>query len=1728
MSSEFSEINIFKNEKVDNIYNNYRVRLQLLLGNVINEKNITKSDSQQIDKTINDFIQQFLNLITHYDDKGENKLIQLLLLCNLASREKSNNDSIKQFHYMIGTIDGSQKSLIYLTLEGFVILQLVIYCRYLKFRNSMFLPNSTPSIFLINTNGMLFKRLTIDVDIDSTIYVSSENKLMNVITAIVRKYITCGNILITQNIGDGGTTDSFHIITEQQFDYLTQKYLFDQVCSDVNNLLNNPKNVKIDYVHTWCMPYARSHTPTYVVRYKKMSVPNFINYTDLLSFSKSLIFEQITHPIMPDIFFNCMPIDVSYETHNIYSCLSPIEYYNNNQLLSIGNSSSIFNNSLSKIILLTERPKCGVLSQNAMICELKLPTDNLIFFQFKKFINKYQYLYLNEDTVISLSNISLLMTGCSLLLNPNIVMKNGSKNVNDKMTNPFNVFNDAINSKNLQEENNSYIEFYNVLTLSTLEFRNDKQIFEINDIYNQFSSTQTSCSIDVVSHVENADDIETNIESVSDNYQPSQSRMLDFSIRMQDQFKSCKRTSSGTSVYFEPQNSTMKSTNIKIIKKMFRDTENRKYDFQFNPRAIEYLAGLLRKFEDTLHKQLPELLKNIYLIHDGDVNLISGLYLRFCHINNIRSCLSPEELDLLRLNIEQAGLIRKDTDWAHYSNNEQSNLTELEPCPGAKLYFPQLFSTVKYMWGSLDLYEKILLHILYMLIYESNATAVISLAMAANLKLSTQLSPIEILSILLGICSYYENDEILWPNDFCHLITKFTILQNNNPFDFNGNEDEFFNINSIVKSISMCFNFSPIVYFLSNFQYADENLNYINRTILFLKHFRHTATTMKPKKSKSKKKKQSEPLPFIDLDENTNMNEPEQDLPTATVSSSSGGNPRDKKEVNIYYKYLDDYTEIVTRYVFKYIICGYKNVNFHFVYSGNDFLNISGCGFRPDDLKVRPTTEPSSFSFWYLRDPGIYNAWTCHFERHSPALITRLYIRIPKFMPQISELFDTFNIPMRNYLFDRLLKLIHFTKYITLQRNLPIFLSTIYDPKQVYKNSPIKLDIDCIQINTADFCLDKMVVPEELFFELCNESEQYKNLFKFYKWLYFIICRYSNSFKFKMNPYNFIMPTLLFNSTFNMNKKNDKQYEFYSLDKTLEGDEEEEAPSSTIDLNDSDLLPNANIKNMLKKICTNDNLYHLKSKIDLISPEDALSLLVMRKHVENLQTEEQQQSTSTAAEVTINDLEEQVLLKLEDTNINTMTSNILENLTGDGIIREFFNSSLSDTLNTISDDNFNFYILKNGGHRLNVFLLCVLSWIIRCYHEHSYSDTKFFRQIAQSRQILYNELSHLCRKYFGNFVENRNITQMANLFNKFCDSTRINFDFDKFNIKFHYGFKLNDIESIGIIENNTTLSSIRSDIDIGLCNLMYQAQFCYHTIVDLTKYWVSVTHPINQNRIAGLFLNRTSTGKSKYMDQMLKVVFLTNTSKTITAAEMDNDADRQLSNLANTNLLLVVDEVTNLGTKFKLLCNNTTLSIRRLYEPDTITLQIHSHLVLTTNNDPSCQDIAVVARLRIFDRKFQYVQANDNVKISRDNAICHVDVQDVNNNLGTQLMLERLPRSTETPGDIGSFMLIWLLVPMFHNNITMPISLSMSNVMRKLQDRFNYANIPKYLIKERIVYPTHTPIKKEEFKTLISARLNTMKQYVNITNVQVIIKELFDINSAYVNDEDDTVLLGVQ
>lgn len=1002
-------------------------------------------------------------------------------------------------------------------------------------------------------------------------------------------------------------------------------------------------------------------------------------------------------------------------------------------------------------------------------------------------------------------------------------------------------------------------------------------------------------------------------------------------------------------------------------------------------------------------------------------NYLIPLYEFFCRTHYIDACVTADEWSDLETTLGP-------TLQPMFNQEDMKNYREryVQMTPGPKAYanFPSPHSPLFRVWPRIRPLYKVILHTIYMMIVEHNYSSIFFFChtMLRNKDKSQILT-----SLFLHIIdnSEMEDEEIKHSyasKEFLNFIyMMFLNAGVNYECDLRGENVVFSSVDSkdYITDLSGLFVTSPIWYFLTNFQYVDEYMTYTTRFDIFASIFRQESN---PGQASSER---SGPPPAKQRRERRGGN------------NNNNPNIFNTERVLIDNNIGDRYHSDLLRIFFRYILAYMKTDTGIYIYDGIHMMTIP---FKePQNIPYMEIKDPVSFLGMYRHQFGIYNTWTMQMERNTCVLNGQINISSDE-LAIYPHLFNPYNDDIYRVLVNRYLKSITFTRVLNYQKNLALLLAPIYDPNDDNENfKTLNYNIDSIQINIHDMASPDYNLPMEMFTDILKTKNK---LYEMFKWLYCIICHYSERYTCSVtSPSTFIPRQML------LEKGKDDEEDMFNI------------------IQDEDVGDTKEGDNFFRRLHTilesktKEQREIITDELQKLSRNEITTLMNLFKNAYTLdetETEEPDEPIPDCSTEEIFKFNLSVRRVVDSNNIldDFLESDDIANKSKLKLLLNLFNRKLSSEIRQMSTEEFEHIIEENHSHHITKFVLLCLSWFIRTLHTHFLSETKFFRELQQNRQLLYDDLSNLVFRHNGYFIYNNRITDVAQVFAKYARNVELVVDpVFEMSMSIDKDLYLNyDAE----IESRIPPEIIR-DIEDACISAIYQGQFIEDTSVDLCRLWARVTVPRNKHRISPLFTLHTATGKSAYITERCSRHFKNKYSNNFLDPSSLKPNDNRGTDMArelNSNLIISIEELSSLSGKFKEVCGYTAVSYKPLFTDSKVAFQNNSTIILSSNNDPKCNEEAIVARLHVFPRRIQYANISKYAKFQRSSLFSSISMLKTNNIMSVQMIMEKLPRVL-AENYRGNFMMTWILKRFFLFNIIDHVTIHTSETLQNNINNFH-------------------------------------------------------------------------
>lgn len=795
---------------------------------------------------------------------------------------------------------------------------------------------------------------------------------------------------------------------------------------------------------------------------------------------------------------------------------------------------------------------------------------------------------------------------------------------------------------------------------------------------------------------------------------------------------------------------------------------------------------------------------------------------------------------------------------------------------------------------------------------------------------------------------------------------------------------------------------------------------------------------------------------------------------------------------NLYSSIMDLPDVMLKKFVVQHIVPMHRREFFHFVYNV-DRYKIDD--HMPEEIRsiITEVKDPESreYTFWYRREIGIYNSYYGTFDAHSPSLYSGVYIETPSFMNNTNH-FNMFDFHFRNRMFNVLMKGIHFCDALDYQRTALILCGSIYPPSRScnfveFSGEVFSFAVSSLQVSRMDV-KSNLPCPRQLILQIYNTSL----LKRLYFWMYLIICEMSQMITIEVfEPSKYIFASM---------DPNSDSFNVGSTKNTAHVDEEADDLESE---------------------------HYTAISRDFMRDSFVIQSLTSWLYKDSTATTEEDDSPGPAP---ISYLHRLVPSKMQKSNwdefspyLNMAKCNIFDM---DEMWLNTMNMEPSEDVMKLSDidEIIRSHILDVGGPEFELFILLLVSWHIRTVHTTPFSSTRYMTFVKAHRKELYAELLQIVEHSIGPFFSSIGHTSLVEYFRRFTEMTRIEVDSLSFHLSPPAGFVLptRDTQYIGDVPCPDD-----TGIHEGVVSLIVQSQLNKETMVDFLKLICKCTRPVNRERISLALLNRMRSGKNVLVDELVQNVFKSNQQNSFRSHELISAESENVGNklylALNRNLLVSFDEVTTLPNVFKVICNNGCVAGRPLFTEGYCNLWINAHPILCSNSDPICKETAVIDRVRVFDRFYQFTSLNIDAIFPRKDAIHDINTQEINDVFAIQNLLQVLPKESTSVCSRGLYLLIWHMAPLFAYTQTEPCTQRLTSQMQKTMTRFFNATDPaKYIISHKIVQSLKEPITIQAFKgdiQTVVAQDKTIPRSTNF-NLNGIIHDILDRLQAYIYTDD--------
>lgn len=1655
----------------------------------------------------------------------EHELFDILLKNKYAIKNDSvasedgvtyaNNDY--PFSLIICSKDACRSSIL-INNTALVIIKFIMYLRML---NKYVSNPSSPNCFLaVNMKLLPFGRICVDVDYKMPVFGDNEpagdaeasdeayERFVQQCFHIVAEYTTMGDVIMTANCFTPNTR-SFHLISEQQFDSATRDVLFTRIARRIKQLNDC---VTIDQVHVWMLPFGRGHTPVRRFLRKK-------NET-----------KPLEYPYTESDFELTMPFDLTAGVDNIFTLF---DLTAQDDVDVDGESYDVLSEFLNDEIV----HSYNMSRASELQLLIKVLSSKYDFaYRSSQYNMRFEHNYLPQVMANKYNNFFIIMSNKKLLFENNWHIP--KPKIKQRPTEFYEIYR-FIEHRLIGESLHSLEDLFALvpqkLISRNVNIGNVDEIVTTTDRNSVVPSTRNQCDIN-----------EVFTGTVDFNF--TFHDMADVDVDLQDHIMPLSHMHpwpylTENIMELTPiASASMRNTHEYFYKVITTNV----YTYE---KSSDNVMMYFRNIQSMLSKNTEDFAEIINKICKvmlgGDVQklqkYIFPMYEFFCRVHYIDSAITMSEYRQIKESILRDTLHLKLLDTTLNAYRDQFH--EMFVGRAAYRRFPTPNTPLDNIWATLLPEYKVVLHIIYLMIVEHNYT---SIFMYMHNLFKTNNVTHMICSFMLNVIdNSYRDDEkdcIVYSyasREFLNFVYMTFINAGTNMqcnFD-NGNISfNMVNLETFVSDLQLMFFASPMWFFLGNYQYIDENMDIMTRLDLFARIFQQGTI--------------NELSTGGDADTGSFSDGP--------PSKYSKRNPSLNHEA-VFRKYnIPDmfFNDLVSIFV-KYILAYCSTENGKYMYDGNYFnsLNLPETKIKPHNVR-----DPLKYATIYRHQYGIYNTWTMQMERHTSVLYTHISISNEEFA-KYPEIFNAYNDDVYRILVNRFLKSIVFTRVLNYQKTLSLYMAPIYDPNTDARKLQQNLmhNIDSIQINVHDLASSDFVCNEEMFTDILTTRNK---LYETFKWLYAIICHYSEHYSCKITtPGTFIpkcmQPELIVTNSSSSNNTDGGLESTYSLF-------QQQISESSYSM-DSSVNRGENLIQRIHRILSakkSDQQKNITDELHKLSQQELTSLIILFDNISNRdsandeadladdETVSSAESPETVVEV-VGDvatakkksskapqqpIEEITKFNLStrggNTNMNTADFFGNDEYTDNSKIRlllNLFNRKLNNEINQMPLENFQKIIEENFGHHITKFVLLILSWFIRTTHTHIFTDTVFFREIQQHRQTLYDQLASLLFKHHGPYILNESIVDITEIFSHYCRNVELvvdpvfemSFVVDRDDLYLGYDTALEARVSRDIIH----------EIEAGCVSAIYQGQFIADTNVDLNRMWARVTVPRNKHRISPLFTLHTATGKSEYLAERCNRHFnnkLWNNYLDSSSLKTSDHRGVDMARELNANLIVCIEEFVDLKEKFKQICGHSAITYKPLWSDSKSSFQNNSTVILSTNNDPKCTEDAVIARLHVYPRRIQFATMNKYLKFQRMTICSTATMLSINNIMSVQLIMEKMPR-TYAENYKGNFMMIWLLKRFFLYNLIDPVTVQTSETLQYHIDNFqNMINAPQ-LVLERLephkgvmtLFQFRKLVNRicEENRTLFNSKVDTYNVYTILSDK---LKSLIDSDTQTIRVAEKT------
>lgn len=745
---------------------------------------------------------------------------------------------------------------------------------------------------------------------------------------------------------------------------------------------------------------------------------------------------------------------------------------------------------------------------------------------------------------------------------------------------------------------------------------------------------------------------------------------------------------------------------------------------------------------------------------------------------------------------------------------------------------------------------------------------------------------------------------------------------------------------------------------------------------------------------------------------------------------------KSKVETNILPTILDDF-------FFIYVAFLSKN-GCNFAYFENNHLNLTDYtnsnipaaikqfknNFR--SLPKLPD-EPSLGAYWYRTEHGIFNPVDNVYEFNTPSLSSFVYIETDSAFSGFNRYLHIPKDPEVEYLIsDIYLKCKHFIDVCNSNELSVILLSPILDLEKSYNftRNTTNVQVVLADLNTSQVLSAALLQNLRTGIETTNNE-----LFNILHWLVLVQLTLSHTGNiFNLTPASFL--SLVFNDS-----------------KSALGD----------------------IENVAEVIVPNDDICSDRS----VFSKD-ISFLFKLMNQTCVKVEKMHSKTQPSNHCT------NTFLTTLAYSSNCVTRAQVKNIFYDNFSMTSMRNQHIIDLGKLPDKEIAF-LLKNA--------LLYASWFIRMGRIHDYSGITAFEYIDENRITLYSQLRTLIIASNGPLICWKKLEDFSRYLQVFCNNTILienagymhaNGDFNTFHNSNIWNNHRSRILSQDSLTEPSFAEAIEDHLYLSFAQMIIDSQFNCDTFVDLLKVFASMYYKGNFNRKGALMTGQAGTGKNELAEKIMKI-FKTREGSFVNATYLNIKSDSSpIPKKAILNLFLWVDELTDVrADEIKRLINTSQIDRRVFHQQESAEARCACKVFITTNSDPKSNDVAANQRFLPFRRDLQYT-VYDNRFISRVGTVVLPGGQGINEYLGVQLLLRRLPTvGTVTSDLIGLRFLLWHIRPLFFYTCEKPVSPRTSPTLKQSIAKFLDTSSPSMFVLNALKEEHSKPIPTDQFNEMV-------------------------------------------